>query len=128
MKYKIETFPNENCIEVHLKAKRRLIKNAFASFSEPSSPIYEYEDGCSVPKPRPPVVSAIWDIAGVESISLSPYSVHVLKSTAFPWAEIVPALVAAIGLTVCPDEEMEREDCNVMYGAKPLDNAVLAAI
>lgn len=126
MKYKIQTHPNPNCVTVHLRTTHRLINGASARFDDPFSQLILYGEDGPVTKPQPGVIAGLWKIGGIVGLNLDAYSISIHKSEAFDWTDILPATIAAINLSICPDEEMQfQKSDNHAADAKPLEQTVI---
>jgi hypothetical protein len=104
MRYRIEFHPNPDCVTIHVN--KRLIRDRIQSFESPSDGVNVYEEGVFVRTDPPPAfVKYLFEIDGIEGITLRQFGVRLKKGSVFGWENVLSRAIAILNLELFPDDE-----------------------
>lgn len=106
MKYKIEEYPNPHRIGVHLTKK--LTEEMIISFHSAKS-VLDQKDytGEPVDEDVRLLAGALYQIDGINDVTIKPYHISIGKGECFEWQDIEPEVIRTINVMVAPNENME---------------------
>lgn len=102
MNHKIETFPNPDCICIHVQ--KRLTQKMCERFESPSSLIHVYSDDGAVAgtKEQPAYVKRLFSVNGIQTVHIDQFSINLTKGSAFDWETMLPQIMAILELELEP--------------------------
>ncbi len=93
MRYKIEFFPNQEIVGIHLD--EMVTKKMIETFDSPVRPDYCQEEW-------PPLVQDLFKIRGIKRVTLTPYEINLEKGSVFEWNELVTRILNSLLTTFDP--------------------------
>jgi hypothetical protein len=106
MKYKLEYCPNPDVIQIHLQ--KRICSSMIENFESPEDKIDVWEGNVIVSKKDPPnFVKRLWEVSGIELISIEAYNLQIMKGSAFDWVDMLEQIIAILNLELFPDSKAE---------------------
>ena len=118
MRYCLVYHPNHDCMTIHVD--RRLTKKMIES--------WDSEEGFASSDPQPPYIQDMFKVDGVESLSIYPYSLQIMKGTVFSWDEIVTKSLLILQVFFEPEGQMAEAKPEEHHQISPLEREMMGML